>query len=157
MEQTCPASDGNELHQAALGKSPKHGYLFRGMKIMQMTKRILLLVVVNILVMTTITLVLGVLGVGRYFPQGGLGGLECWVLLGVGARAALRPDERRAEDQARGEEESQGAGFGHDRGGVKAGERGTDEYRGGDNGGGFRDRAEPLELSLSTQGIYRCL
>ena len=41
------------------------------MKIMQMTKRIFLLVAVNILVMTTITLVLGLFGAGRYFPQGG--------------------------------------------------------------------------------------
>ena len=45
------------------------------MNIAQMTKRIFLLVVVNILVMTTITLVLGLLRVGHYFPQGGLAGL----------------------------------------------------------------------------------
>jgi heat shock protein HtpX len=50
------------------------------MKIMQMTKRIFLLLVVNILVMTTITLVLGLLGVGRYFPQGGLGELAVFCL-----------------------------------------------------------------------------
>jgi heat shock protein HtpX len=81
MERTCPASDGNELHQAALGKSPKHGYLFRGMKIMQMTKRIFLLLVVNILVMTTITLVLGLLHAGNYFPSGGLAGLAVFCLV----------------------------------------------------------------------------
>ena len=48
---------------------------------MQMTKRIFLLLVVNILVMTTITLVLGLLGVGRYFPQGGLAELAVFCLV----------------------------------------------------------------------------
>jgi heat shock protein HtpX len=51
------------------------------MKIMQMAKRVFLLVVVNILVMTTITLVLGLLGVGRFFPQGGLAGLAVFCLV----------------------------------------------------------------------------
>lgn len=41
----------------------------------QIGKRIFLLVAVNILVMVTITLILGLLRVGQYFPQGGLGGL----------------------------------------------------------------------------------
>src|ERR1035437_1040487 len=51
------------------------------MKIMQMTKRILLLLVVNILVMTTITLVLSLLHVGNYFPSGGLQGLALFCLV----------------------------------------------------------------------------
>jgi heat shock protein HtpX len=51
------------------------------MKIMQMTKRVFLLVAVNILVMTTITLVLGLLGAGRYFPQGRLAGLAVFCLV----------------------------------------------------------------------------
>ena len=46
-----------------------------------MSKRIFLLVVVNILVMTTITLVLGLLRVGNYFPQGGLAGLAVFCLV----------------------------------------------------------------------------
>src|SRR3974377_1617696 len=41
----------------------------------QIGKRIFLLVTVNILVMVTITLILGLLHVGQYFPQGGLAGL----------------------------------------------------------------------------------
>src|SRR5579859_5673120 len=45
------------------------------MKIAQFAKRALLLVAVNILVMLTITVVLGLLHVNRYFPQGGLAGL----------------------------------------------------------------------------------
>src|SRR5215472_6413348 len=45
------------------------------MKFAQIAKRVTLLVAVNILVMLTITIVLGLLRVGRYFPQGGLGGL----------------------------------------------------------------------------------
>ena len=48
-----------------LGKSPAHDYLGSGMNIMQMTKRIFLLVVVNSLVMTTITQVLGKAQMGR--------------------------------------------------------------------------------------------
>jgi heat shock protein HtpX len=51
------------------------------MKIMQMTKRIFLLVLVNILVMTTITLVLGLLGAGHYLPRGGLQGLAVFCLV----------------------------------------------------------------------------
>lgn len=45
------------------------------MKWVQVGKRIGLLVAVNILVMLTITTVLALLRVNRYFPQGGLGGL----------------------------------------------------------------------------------
>src|SRR5260370_14839045 len=45
------------------------------MNIAQMKKRIFLFVVVNILVMLTITVVLGLLRVGFYFPRGGLAGL----------------------------------------------------------------------------------
>src|ERR1700746_2384332 len=41
----------------------------------QIGKRIFLLVAVNILVMVTITLILGLLRVGNYFPRGGLAGL----------------------------------------------------------------------------------
>lgn len=51
------------------------------MNIMQVSKRIFLLVVVNILVVTTITLVLGLFHVGRYFPQGGLQGLAVFCLV----------------------------------------------------------------------------
>jgi heat shock protein HtpX len=46
-----------------------------------MAKRIFLLLVVNVLVMITITVVLGVLGVGRFFPQGGLAGLAVFCLV----------------------------------------------------------------------------
>jgi heat shock protein HtpX len=51
------------------------------MNIMQMTKRVLLLMLVNLLVMVTITVVLGLLGVGHYFPQGGLAGLAVFSLV----------------------------------------------------------------------------
>ena len=51
------------------------------MNIAQISKRIFLLVLVNILVMTTITLVLGLLRVGHYFPQGGLAGLAVFCLV----------------------------------------------------------------------------
>ncbi len=51
------------------------------MKIAQISKRILLLVMVNILVVTTITLVLGLLRVGNYFPEGGLAGLALFCLV----------------------------------------------------------------------------
>ena len=51
------------------------------MNIVQMTKRILLFTVVNLLVMTTITAVLHLLGVGRYLPQGGLAGLAIICLI----------------------------------------------------------------------------
>lgn len=45
------------------------------MRIGQIGKRVFLLVTVNILVMLTITVILGLLRVNRYFPQGGLAGL----------------------------------------------------------------------------------
>jgi len=51
------------------------------MNIAQMSKRVFLLVAVNILVMATITLVLGLLRVGNYFPQGGLAGLAVFCLV----------------------------------------------------------------------------
>jgi heat shock protein HtpX len=51
------------------------------MKLAQVGKRIFLLVVVNILVMLTITVVLGLFHVGRYFPQGGLGSLAIFCLV----------------------------------------------------------------------------
>lgn len=51
------------------------------MKTGQFAKRILLLVVVNFLVMLTITVVLGLLRVNRYFPQGGLAGLAVICLI----------------------------------------------------------------------------
>ena len=53
------------------------------MNIMQMTKRIFLLVLVNILVMTTITLVLGLLGAGNYFPRAVWRGWRCFAWFGV--------------------------------------------------------------------------
>src|SRR2546425_11394235 len=51
------------------------------MKIAQMTKRIFLFALVNILVMVTITLILGLLRVGRFFPAGGLAGLVVFCLV----------------------------------------------------------------------------
>jgi heat shock protein HtpX len=51
------------------------------MNVVQMTKRIFLLVMVNLLVMTTITVILGLLGVGRYIPSGGLAGLAIFCLV----------------------------------------------------------------------------
>jgi heat shock protein HtpX len=51
------------------------------MKMAQISKRIFLFVVVNILVMFTITVVLGLLRVGHYFPQGGLAGLAVFCLI----------------------------------------------------------------------------
>ena len=51
------------------------------MKLAQIGKRIGLLVVVNVLVMLTITVVLGLLRVNRYFPQGGLGQLAVFCLV----------------------------------------------------------------------------
>jgi heat shock protein HtpX len=50
------------------------------MKMAQMAKRIFLLVVVNILVMATITVVLALFRVGNYFPQGGLASLAVFCL-----------------------------------------------------------------------------
>jgi len=46
-----------------------------------MTKRMFLFMAVNILVMVTITIILGLLRAGRYFPQGGLAGLAVICLL----------------------------------------------------------------------------
>jgi heat shock protein HtpX len=51
------------------------------MKIGQMAKRIALFAVVNILVMITITVVLGLLGAGHYLPRGGMGGLAVFCLV----------------------------------------------------------------------------
>lgn len=51
------------------------------MKLAQLGKRIILLVVVNVLVMLTITTVLALLHVNRYFPQGGLAGLAVFCLI----------------------------------------------------------------------------
>ena len=51
------------------------------MNIVQITKRVFLLVVVNLLVITTITVVIGLLGVGRYLPSGGLAGLAVICLI----------------------------------------------------------------------------
>src|SRR2546425_2004627 len=51
------------------------------MKIAQMTKRIFLFALVNILVMVTITVILGMLRIGRYFPAGGLAGLAVFCLV----------------------------------------------------------------------------
>ena len=51
------------------------------MKIMQMTKRIALLLVVNILVMTTITVIMALLGAGHYLPQGRLSALAVFCLV----------------------------------------------------------------------------
>src|SRR3974377_1152316 len=61
------------------------------MRFGQMAKRIILFVMVNILVMTTITLILGLLRVGNYFPQGGLAGLAviCLVWGFTGALISL--------------------------------------------------------------------
>jgi heat shock protein HtpX len=47
----------------------------------QIGKRVLLFVLVNFLVMLTITVILSLLNVGRYFPQGGLGGLAVFCLV----------------------------------------------------------------------------
>lgn len=46
-----------------------------------MAKRIFLLLAVNLLVMVTITVILGLLRVGNYFPQGGLAGLAVFCLV----------------------------------------------------------------------------
>jgi heat shock protein HtpX len=51
------------------------------MKMAQIAKRVFLLVVVNILVMMTITVILGLLRVNRYFPEGGLAGLAVFCLV----------------------------------------------------------------------------
>jgi len=51
------------------------------MKVAQVAKRVFLLVVVNILVMLTNKVVLSLLRVNRYFPQGGLGSLAVICLI----------------------------------------------------------------------------
>jgi heat shock protein HtpX len=51
------------------------------MKFAAIAKRVVLFMVVNILVVFTITLILGLFHVGRYFPQGGLGGLAVFCLV----------------------------------------------------------------------------
>jgi heat shock protein HtpX len=51
------------------------------MKFGQMAKRVFLLLVVNILVMVTITAILGLLGVGHYFHQHGLADLAVYCLV----------------------------------------------------------------------------
>lgn len=51
------------------------------MKILQMGKRVFLFALVNILVVLTITVILGLFRVGRYFPTGGLGGLAIFCLI----------------------------------------------------------------------------
>jgi heat shock protein HtpX len=51
------------------------------MKMAQIAKRVFLLVAVNILVMVTITVILGLLRVNRYFPEGGLAGLAVFCLV----------------------------------------------------------------------------
>ena len=51
------------------------------MKSGAIAKRVLLFLVVNILVVTTITVIMGLFRVGRYFPQGGLGGLAVFCLI----------------------------------------------------------------------------
>lgn len=53
----------------------------RVMRIAQIGKRVFLLVAVNVLVMLTITVILGLLRVNRYFPQGGLAGLAVFCLV----------------------------------------------------------------------------
>ena len=61
------------------------------MRAAQIAKRVFLLVAVNVLVMLTITIVLGLLHVNRYFPQGGLAGLAvvCLVWGFAGALISL--------------------------------------------------------------------
>src|SRR5260370_35144586 len=51
------------------------------MKVAQVAKRVCVLVAVNVLVMLTITVVLGLFRVNRYFPQSGLGGLAIFCLV----------------------------------------------------------------------------
>ena len=51
------------------------------MKIAQMAKQIFLFALVNLLVIFTITLSLGLLRVGRFFPPGGLAGLAVFCLV----------------------------------------------------------------------------
>jgi heat shock protein HtpX len=51
------------------------------MNIVHITKRIVLFVVVNLLVMVTITLVLSLFGIGQYLPTGGLASLAVFCLV----------------------------------------------------------------------------
>src|SRR5690242_16959982 len=51
------------------------------MNIAQFGKRIFLFMLVNILVMLTITIILGLLRVGNYFPAGHLAGLAVFCLV----------------------------------------------------------------------------
>jgi heat shock protein HtpX len=51
------------------------------MKFAQMAKRVFLFMLVNLLVVTTISIILGLLGAGRFMPQGGLGGLAVLCLV----------------------------------------------------------------------------
>jgi len=51
------------------------------MKMAQIAKRVFLLVTVNLLVMITITVILGLFKVNRYFPEGGLAGLAVFCLV----------------------------------------------------------------------------
>jgi len=55
--------------------------MFTIMRFAQISRRIFLLVVVNILVVTTITLVLSLLRAGHYFPERGLPGLAVFCLV----------------------------------------------------------------------------
>ncbi len=72
-----------------------HGYAMHGsnknMNIAQFGKRIFLFMLVNILVMLTITIILGLLRVGNYFPAGHLAGLAvvCLVWGFTGALISL--------------------------------------------------------------------
>lgn len=58
---------------------------------MKIAKRVFLFLMVNILVMATVSLILGLLGVGNYFPQGGIASLAliCLVWGFVGAFISL--------------------------------------------------------------------
>src|SRR5512143_1472662 len=61
------------------------------MKFAQTAKRVVLFMLVNLLVVTTISIVLGLLGAGRYLPQGNLAGLAviCLVWGFAGALISL--------------------------------------------------------------------
>jgi heat shock protein HtpX len=51
------------------------------MKFASIAKRVFLFLVVNLLVVTTITVILGLFRVGRFFPEGGLAGLAIFCLI----------------------------------------------------------------------------
>jgi heat shock protein HtpX len=51
------------------------------MKFGQIAKRVVLFALVNILVVLTVTFILGIFGVGRFIPRGGLGGLAVFCLV----------------------------------------------------------------------------